>query len=423
MLIGSIFQQLYNIADSIVVGNYIGKEALSAVGASFPIFYTLISMIMGISSGAATIVSQYFGAKKIDMVQKATDTLFITLLMASILVMSAGLFFMDNIFALIKLPPDVIPDAKIYLSITLIGVIPAFGYNTTAALLRSIGDSKTPLYFLIISTVTNIILDLIFVPILKMGVEGVAIATVLSQTGAFITGIIYINKKIKIVNLRFLKMRFHKSIFLKSLKIGLPTGMQQMFVALGITAIFSIVNTFGTVIIAAYSVATRIGSIAIMPAMNLGQALSSFTGQNIGAGKIFRVKKGLWATIKITSLLSLTISLIVIFGSRYFMSFFTSDDEIINAGMHYLKIEGSSYIIFGLMFTFIGVFRGAGDTIIPMFISLFSLWIFRLPLSYYLSGIYGETGIWYSIPLAWFAGCLFAFLYYLSGKWKQKAIM
>ncbi len=423
MLLGSVFQQMYNVTDSMVVGNYIGKEALSAVGASFPVFYVLISLVIGLGSGAGIVVSQYFGAKKNDMVQKAADTLFIVLFVSSGIVTVLGLIFIDEIFTLIKLPEDVIPDAKTYLSITLGGLIAAFGYNATSSLLRSLGDSKTPLYFLIISTITNVILDLLFVPVFKMGVEGVAIATVISQLGAFTTAVFYINKKISIVKINFLRMKFDKAIFLKSVKIGLPTGLQQMFVAVGITAVLSIVNTFGTVIIAAYSVATRIGSFAIMPAMNLAQALTSFTGQNMGAGKTYRVRKGLRATMGMTSLISIVISLVVVLTGRYIMGFFTSDVQIIEAGAEYLSIEGKFYIIFGLMFAFLGVFRGAGDTIVPMFISLLSLWVFRLPLSFFLAKMYGATGVWYSIPLAWIAGLVLSAVYYFSGRWKRKVVV
>lgn len=423
MLIGNVFQQLYNVVDSIVVGNYIGKEALSAVGASFPVFYMLISLVIGLGSGAGIVISQYFGAKKYELVQKASDTLFILLFAASLIVTAVGLVFIEDILHLVQLPEDVLPDAKLYLTYTLGGVIVAFGYNGTASLLRSMGDSKTPLYFLIISTLTNIVLDLVFVLIFNMGVEGVAIATIISQAGAFITAVIYINRKIDVVNINFLRMEFDREIFTKSVKIGLPTGLQQMFVAVGITAVLSIVSTFGTAVIAAYSVATRIGSFAAMPAMNLSQALTSFTGQNMGAGKIRRIRKGLLSTMGMSSTISIVIGLLVIFAGKYIMGVFTPDADVIAIGAEYLRIVGSFYVVFSMMFTFLGVFRGAGDTLIPMFISLLSLWLIRIPFSYYLSDIYEETGIWYAVPLAWIVGLVLAFAYYMGGRWKRKAVV
>ena len=423
MLIGNVFQQLYNIVDSIVVGQYIGKIALSAVGASFPIFFALISLVIGLASGAGIVISQYFGAKDYKQVQKASDTLFLILFFASLIVSAAGIFFIDNILALIDLPAEVIPDAKIYLIYTLAGLLMAFGYNGTASLLRSLGDSKTPLYFLIISTITNIFLDLLFVLVFGMGIEGVAIAKIISQAGAFISSVIYINRRMDTVKINFLKMSLDKKIFVKSVKVGLPTGMQQMFVAVGMMAVLKIVTGFGTSVIAAYSVATRVGSFALMPAMNFSQALTSFTGQNIGAGKISRIRKGLLSTIGMSSIISITISLFVIFGGEYIMAVFTPDTDVIRIGTEYLQIVGSFYILFSVMFTFMGVFRGAGDTLIPMFFSLLSLWIIRLPLSYYLSDIYGETGIWYAVPVAWAVGLLLSLGYYLGGRWKRKVVV
>ncbi len=423
MLLGSVFQQFYNIVDSIIVGNYLGKEALSAVGASFPVFFTLISLIIGIASGAGIVISQFFGAKQYDKVQLGVDTLFIILFSASIFISISGIVFSENIFRLIDLPDDILPQAKIYLIITLSGLIFDFGYNGIAAVLRSMGDSRTPLYFLIISTVSNIFLDLLFVIVFELGIEGVAAATVISKFVAFVIGIIYVNRKHKIIKISIFKLKFNKDIFFKSLKIGLPSGLQHMFVALGMVAVFKIVNGFGTVIIAAYSVAGRIDSFAIMPAMNFAQALTAFTGQNIGAGKIDRVKKGMRASLIMSILFSLMMSIVVIFGGTALMNLFTPDKDVINAGYDYLLIVGSSYIIFSVMFTFTGVFRGAGDTIVPMFITLITLWLIRIPLSYYLSVDFAEKGIWYSIPIAWFIGAISSVIYFYTGKWKTKSVV
>lgn len=423
MLIGNVFQQLYNVVDSIIVGNYIGKEALSAVGASFPVFFALISLIIGLASGSAIVISQYFGAKDYEKVQRGVDTMFIILMVSTVLISTAGIYFVEDIFRLMKLPEEILPEAKIYLVITLGGLFAAFGYNGTAAIFRSMGDSKTPLYFLMVSTITNIFLDLLFVLQFGMGIAGVAIATVISQAGAFATSIIYINRKHEVISVNFFKLKFDKDIFKKSIKVGLPSGMQQLFVALGITAIFSIVNKFGTNVIAAYSVATRIDSFAMMPAMNFGQALTSFVGQNVGAGKIDRVKKGLKSTLIMSSVVSLTISFIVIFAGGYLMGVFTPDKDVIRIGHEYLMIVGAFYIIFSTMFSFTGVFRGAGDTLIPMFITLFALWLIRIPLSYYLSIDFAQNGIWYSIPTAWAFGFTASIIYYLTGRWKTKAVV
>ncbi|MEZ5084398.1 MAG: MATE family efflux transporter [Bacteroidales bacterium] len=423
MLLGNVFQQMYNIVDSIIIGNYIGKEALAAVGASFPIIFALISMIIGFATGATIMIAQYFGARQMDNVKKTIDTMYIVMFVASIILSALGLVFSESIFRLIQLPEDVMPHATLYMNIYVSGLIFFFGFNGTAAILRGLGDSKTPLYFMIISTLMNVGLDLLFVIVFKWGVAGVAVATILSQGGAFITSIIYLNKTHKVVNLTIFKLHFDRAIFKKSLQIGLPTGFQQTFVSIGLIAIVWIVNLHGTDVIAAFSIAIRIDSLASLPAMNFAAALATFVGQNLGANKAERVKKGLIATFVMTSIVSVSISLLAIFFSHYLMGAFTQDPNVIDIGSKYLIIVSSFYIVFSTMFVLNGVMRGAGDTLIPMFITLIALWAVRIPASYFLSQNMGETGIWWAIPIGWFLGMILSYLYYLTGRWKRKAII
>ncbi len=423
MILGNVFQQLYNVIDSIIVGKYIGKEALAAVGASFPIIFVLISLVIGISSGATIIISQYFGAKQFKNVKKTIDTLFIFLFFASIVISLTGIFFSRSIFEAIRLPEEVIPQAVTYFNIFVGGIIMMFGFNATSAVLRGMGDSKTPLVFLIIATILNVILDLFFVIYLKMGIEGVAIATVISQGIAFFLGVLYLNKTHTIIRFSFKNLSFDRDIFRKSIRIGLPAGLQQTFVALGMIALFRIVNDFGTNAVAAYTAAHRIDLFASMPAMNIAAALSTFVGQNIGANKISRVIRGYRATLLLTSLISVFVSIIVIIFGRDLMMLFTNDTKVIEIGRSYLVIVCAFYVVFSAMFVTNGVLRGAGDTLIPMFITLFSLWLFRIPLAYLFSRSIGTDGIWWSIPVAWASGFIFSFIYFLTGKWKNKAII
>ncbi len=423
MLLGNVFQQMYNIVDSIIIGNYIGKEALAAVGASFPIIFALISLVIGFATGATIIIAQYFGAKQIEKVKRTIDTMYIFMFFASIVLTILGITFSGAIFKLIQLPEDVFPYAKLYLNIYLSGLIFFFGFNGTAAILRGLGDSKTPLYFLIIATITNIVFDLLFVIVFKWGVAGVAIATVISQGGAFLTAILYLNKTHKVVNLSISKLKFDKEIFKQSIRIGLPTGLQQTFVSLGLLAIVWVVNLFGTNVIAAYSVAMRIDSLASMPAMNFAAALSTFVGQNLGANKPQRVRAGLVATLKMGAIVSISISLLAVLFSKDLMRVFTQDPEVITIGAEYLIIVSSFYILFSTLFVINGVMRGAGDTLIPMFITLFALWIVRIPLAYYLSLEFGPAGIWWSTPIGWFTGMTLGIAYYMSGRWKKKAVV
>ncbi|HAH56746.1 MAG: MATE family efflux transporter [Lentimicrobiaceae bacterium] len=423
MLLGNVFQQLYTLTDSVIVGKFLGKEALAAVGAAFPLTFSLISLIIGVASGTTVVIAQYFGAREENQVIRAIDTMYIFIFWASIVMGAMGIMFSESIFKLIHLPEDVLPFATTYMRIYFGGIMLFFGFSGTSAILRGLGDSKTPLYFLIISTVTNILFDLLFIVVFKWGIAGAAWATLLSQGGAFITLTLYLNSKHPIINLSFRKYIWDKAIFRQSLRIGLPTGFQQTFVSLGMLAVLRIVNDFGTNTVAAYSVATRIDGLASLPAMNFGQALSTYTGQNIGARQPGRVKLGLKATLSMSALTAVVTSVVIMLFRNPLMHLFTNDIAVIKIGAHYLMIISGFYLIFSSMFVVGGVMRGAGDTIIPMFITLFSLWIVRIPLAAVMSATMGVDGIWWSVPIAWTSGLLLSYLYYRTGRWKTKGVI
>ena len=423
MLFGSIFQQLYNVVDSIIVGRVLGKEALAAVGNAFPIFFTLIALIIGVAFGGTIVISQYFGAKDYDKVRKAIGTLYTLMFIMAAILSLIGLIFTDNILSLLKIPEELLADTTLYIKIFIGGLIAFFGFNGTAAILRGLGDSKTPMVFMIISTFVNIALDLLFVIVFKWGVAGVAIATVISQGGAFLTAVWYLNRYHKFISIRLKDFSFDREIIRQTIRIGLPTGLQQTFVALGMIALQRVVNGFGTDVIASYSVAGRIDSIAMMPAMIFSQALAAFVGQNIGAGKKDRVVKGLNATLIMSSLVAVILTTFIILSREALVGLFNQDPEVIRIGSEYLVIVSGCYLLFAGMFSFNGVMRGAGDTLIPMFITLFALWLVRIPGAYYLSGFMGETGIWWSVPIGWVSGLILSILYYKTGRWKTKAIV
>ncbi len=423
MIAGNLFQQTYAIIDSIIVGKLIGDKALAAVGASFPIIFALISFVIGIATAANIIISQFFGAKKIHKVQNAIDTIFVFIFFASLLIMIIGIGFSKWIFDITRLPEEILPQATIYLKTILSGTILLFGFNGISAILRGIGDSKTPLYFQAFAAILNIILDIVFIVAFKMGIFGAALATVVSHGFTFILAALYLNRNHKIVKINFRHITFDREIFRHSVRIGLPSGFQQTFVALGMIALYRIVNNFGTNVIAAYSVAGRIDSLAMVPSMIFGQALSSFVGQNLGANKISRVKKGLNATMLISVIISIFTSLLVILLKEPLMGLFTKNDAIIEIGSQYLFIVSSCYIVFGIMSALNGIMRGAGDTLIPMINTLISLWIIRIPLAALLSHKYNESGIWIAIPMAWTFGAIFSYIYYQTGNWKKKVIV
>jgi putative MATE family efflux protein len=423
MLLGNIFQQLFNVVDSIIVGNFVGKTALAAVGASFPVLFVMISMIIGIVMGTTIVISQYYGAKDYVKVRRAIDTMYIYTFFGSAVISVAGIIFSEPILRLLGLPDEIMPEAVKYLQIYMGGMVIIFGFNGTSAALRGLGDSKTPLYFLIVATVTNIILDILFVAVFNMGVAGAAYATVISNGIALLLAIIYLNKNHKIIRIAVKGLHFDRETFSQSLRIGLPSGIQQTLVALNAMVIMGIVNKFGTNIIAAYSTASRLDAMAMIPAMSFSQAISTFVGQNIGANKIERVKEGLVATIKMMGGITIAITLLVVIFGHFMMGLFTPDSEVIRLGDQYLTIVSLFYICFTLMFIYAGVMRGAGDTLIPMFISLLSLWIIRLPVAWYFSERIGVTGIWWSIPAGWLIGLILSYSYYKTGRWKTKAVV
>ncbi|HNZ43816.1 MAG TPA: MATE family efflux transporter [Bacteroidales bacterium] len=422
MLLGNVFQQSYNIVDSIIVGNYLGEEALAAVGGSFPVIFVLISLVMGVSIGSTIIIAQFFGAKDFNNVKKAIDSLLIFLFFASLVLTMLGLIFAENIFRSMNMPEEIIPDAISYFNIMMYGMVIMFGFNAVSSILRGLGDSRTPLYFLIIATVLNIFLVILFVRYFGWGIKGSAIATVVAQGVSFILSIIYLNRFHDIIKFSFFDIKFHREIFLKSLKIGIPSGLQQTFVAFGMMALLRFVNGFGTDTIAAYTVAGRIDSFAMQPAMNFSMALSTFVGQNMGANKVDRVKNGYRATLLMTAVFSIVITFVAILFGSQIMSLFTDSGEVVSIGHSYLVIVCSFYILFSTMITTQGLIRGAGDTLIPMFITLMSLWLLRIPLSYVLSRAMGSDGIWWSIPIAWAFGMIASWIYYTTGKWKNKVV-
>ncbi len=423
MLLGNVFQQLFSVVDSIVVGKFIGKEALAAVGASFPVIFIMVSMIIGLVMGTTVVISQYFGAKDFVKVKRAIDTMYIYSAIIGIITTITGIILSEPLLRLLGLPEEIMPQAVLYLRIYMSGIIIFFGFNGTSAVLRGLGDSKTPLYFLIIATIANIIFVLLFVAVFKWGVAGAAYATLLANGIAFGLAIYWLNKTHKLIRIAISGLHFDREVFRQSLKIGLPTGIQQTLVAMGALALMGIVNQFGTNVIAGYSVASRLDSLALIPAMSFSQALSTFVGQNIGANKPERIRAGLISTVRMSGIVTIVTTIFIVFSGRYIMSLFTNDTEVIRLGSQYLTIVSSFYLMFTLMFIYNGIMRGAGDTMIPMFISLLSLWIIRIPMAWFLSRLIGPTGIWWSLPAGWLVGAGLSFVYYKTGRWKKKAIV
>lgn len=423
MLLGNLLQTLYNTVDSIWVGKGVGEKGLAAVTVSFPILFMLISLIMGVTMGSSIIISQYFGAKDYENVKKSINTTLYFLLISSVVVTILGVIVSKPVLILINTPDSILNDSNKYLITMFLGMVFMFGYNGVAAILRGMGDSKTPLYFLMVATVINIILDPIFIFVFKLGVVGAAVATVIAQAVSFIFSVNYINKKHELFKIKLDSIKSDKEILKKIIKIGIPMGVQQTLVSLAMVFLNSIINVFGVDAMAAFGAAGRIDSFMSMPIMSLSAAVSSFTGQNLGANKKDRVVRGFRGTLLIGVLLSIIIASLAIIFAKPLISVFNSKKEVVAFGVDYLKIVGMFYFTFAFMFIVSGVVRGSGDTMVPMITSLIALWGIRVPLAKYLSGNIGINGVWWSIGIGWVVGSTLNYIYYRTGRWEKKVVV
>lgn len=431
MIIGNIFQQLYNFINTAVVGRYLGHEKMAAVTDSFPVLFAIVALAIGLTIGGSVVVAQNFGAKNFNQVKRASSTIIIYLFVLGLGLGAIGYFFSADILRLLDTPEELMQMATEYLQVMMLGCVAIFGYNGVAAILRGVGDSKTPLYFLIFSTLLNLGLDLLFVLYFKWGLTSIAYATVIANAVAWLLTLFYLNKKNSLISFSLRNMIFDRKIFKQSLAIGLPSGIQQTFVAIGAMALLRIINPFGTAVVSAYGAAGRIDMLISAPAMNFAGALSGFVGQNIGAGLYGRLKRGLKSTFIMSSVVCLALTAVAILWGGDIMRVFVSDDgtntaivnEIVEIGHQYLIIICSFYILFSTMFVMNGFLRGAGAVIIPMLTTLLSLWLVRIPVAMFLSDKMGVIGIWWAIPIAWSVGLAGSYIYYRTGKWKKKAVV
>ena len=420
LLVGNLLQQFYNITDSIIVGQFLGKEALAAVSASFFIYYFIISLVIGVGSGTTVVISQLFGAKQYLKVQLAFSSFFIFMLVGGIILSIAGIIFAEPVFRLTNTPEEVIPQAVAYFRIYIGGTFLFVTFNSIISILRGVGESVRPMLFILITTVLNIAFDLLFILVFKWGIEGAARATVVSQGIGMCIALAYVNNTHPLLSIKKQDMLFDWKLFKESLKIGLPTSVQQCAIALGLIALLGIVNSFGTNTLTAYGAAGKIDTIITQAILTLSGALAAFCGQNIGAGRLDRVKKGVQFTMYTNIALGLlTFAAVYLFGNEM-MRIFTKDIDVVAIGKEYLLIIGGFFIVHGALNVYNGALRGAGDTLFPMITSLVCLWLIRIPLAYYLSSWLGRNGIWWAIGISITIGLIVTFVYYKIGFWKRR---
>ena len=423
LLIGNLLQQLYNVTDSIIVGQFLGKEALAAVSASFFIYYLIISLVIGVGSGTSVVVSQFFGAKQYDKVQRAFSSFFIFMLVAGIALSIAGIIFAEPIFRLTNTPEEVIPDAVAYFRIYIGGTFLFVTFNSIISILRGVGESVRPMIFIFITTVLNIVLDLLFIVGFGWGIEGAARATVIAQGIGMCVALGYVNNTHPLLSIKKQDLLFDMKLFKEGLKIGLPTSVQQCAIALGLIALLGIVNGFGTDTLTAYGAAGKIDTIITQAVLTLSGALAAFCGQNIGAGRFDRVRKGLRFTMLVNVIFSVVTFTAIYFFGEEMMRAFTNDQAVIAIGKEYLLIIGGFFIVHGALNIYNGALRGAGDTIFTMVTSLLCLWLIRIPLAYQLSAWYGRQGIWWAIGISIGIGLVITYIYYKTDIWKKRCVV
>ncbi|MDD4507791.1 MAG: MATE family efflux transporter [Eubacteriaceae bacterium] len=422
MLLGNLFQQLYNMVDIIVVGNFVGAPALAAVGASTSIVMLLLCVAIGLSIGCSVLVSQYYGAG--DQV-KMRQSVYVSLLfiMAVGLLMSVlGACFSGAILRLTRVPAEIFGDARTYLLIYAVGGVFLFAYNALAAMCRAIGDSKTPLYFLIITSLMNIAGDLILVISFGWGVAGVAWATTISQAVSALACGVYVYYKVPALRLSSKDCVFDGAMLKDLVVYAIPSTIQQCIVSFSTVAVQGLVNTFGTNTIAGYTAACKIDQFAIQPLLSLNSAMTSFTAQNMGADKKERVHAGLKVTLALMTGISVVISILVFFFGKELIGLFVDSQsvpEVIATGVSYIAVVSMCYFLLGWQFSFASVLRGAGDMSWFLSGSLLNFGA-RLVFAYAMAASIGFLSIVWSIPIGWVLCIVFFALRYKNGGWQNK---
>lgn len=443
MILGNLFQQLYSLVDSMIVGRFVGEEALAAVGACFAVTMLFIAVAIGASMGASVIVSQLFGARRYTEMKKAISTALISFLAISIVWAAFGMLIRDGLLGLLNTPENILEDARTYLEIYFLGLPFMFLYNALSSIFNALGDSKTPLGFLIVSSALNVVLDWWFVTRFYMGVAGVAWATLIAQGVSAVLSFVVLIARLNGVqsNLRS-EMGWDMDIALAEvgtnekgwyslpllfsmLKVAIPSIVQQSIVSISLLAVQALVSQSGSSVIAGYAAAQKIDSVAIMPMQAVGNAMSTFTAQNIGANQHERVREGYRASYPMIFLINLIIWLVVRLGAEPFLGLFLeagSGSVAMQTGLEYLHLVSMTYFLLGLLMVTGSVLRGSGDLLWFMFNSIMNV-VSRIVCAYGLYGVLGVSSVWISVPVGWFCGYAFHFYRYRQKKWMDKHLI
>ena len=419
MLISVMFQQLYNIADSIIAGKLLGGDALAAVGISYTITMIYMAIANGSNIGCSVVISQFFGNRNYSKMKTCINTSLVSILSLSIILTILGLIFSTPLLTALNTPNNLFKDSAAYLNVYTAGLVFLFLYNICTGIFTALGDSKTPLFFLIISSVFNVILDYILVKYTSLGVSGVAWATFIAQGIASILSFITLITRIRKLHCGKAKF-FSFNILKKILFVAVPSILQQSFVSVGNIFIQGLVNTFGDIVVAGFSAAGKLNTFTITTLTALGNSMSSYTAQNVGAGKFDRIKKGVKYSYIVSFVITTPLFILFNFFPELMMKIFISstDIAIIQAGIAFLKTVAPFYLFISIKLIIDGVLRGSGAVNIFM-ISTFSDLLLRVILSFVLAPIFAQQGIWYSWPIGWLLATAISCIFYFTGMWKK----
>lgn len=420
MFVSVIFQQMYNIADSVIAGKFAGENALAAVGASYPVTMIFMAIAVGSNIGCSVIISGLFGAKKYEELRTAVSTTFIAAFAISVFLTVVGLAGTGGLMRMIQTPENIFSDGELYLGIYIGGFAFLYLYNIATGIFSALGDSKTPLYFLIASSLGNILLDYLFVAICGFGVAGVAWATFIAQGIACVLALFTMKRRLNTVGTGGKAPVFSAEMLRKIALIAIPSILQQSFISIGNIFIQGLVNSYGSSVIAGYSAAIKLNTFAITSYTTLGNGMSNFTAQNLGAGLTERVRKGFRAGIQLAMIVAAPFFAAYFLFGRYMVSLFMTQESTLalETGVEFLKITAPFYFVVALKLMADGVLRGAG-AMKQFMTATFTDLVLRVVLAFVLAGTFNVTGIWLSWPIGWVAATILSLAFYRKGSWKK----
>lgn len=423
LILGNLLQQMYNTADSIIVGNFVGSNGLAAVGSGTALINLIIAFSQGAAVGAGVIVSQNLGARDKQKTKLAVHTAMCIAIILGVILSAIGVIFSRDLLIWMKTPKSVLKDSVLYLQIYCGGLIFNVIYNMATGILNAAGNSKRPLIYLAIASVTNIILDLVFIKELKWGVKGAAIATDISQALSCVLAVGYLLRVNSDYKLIIKELKIHGNTAKQIIRVGLPTAIQNMVISFSNVLVQSSVNSYGATSMAGYAAYLKIDGFNILPVLSISMAVTTFTGQNVGAKKPDRIKKGMWTALIMGVLYTVIIGVVILLTSHTVLGLFTKDNEVITYGQLAMKYFCPFYFLLGILNILAGTVRGAGKGVPPMLILLFSMCIFRILWIKIALPFYSTIdGVFILYPISWFVGMVLMIIYTKFGKWLPKGL-